>query len=482
MRIGVVLNSLGRLLIVIGCFMFFPLFWSALYHEPDLPAFFVSAVVTIAAGLLLWRFVKAEEDIRSREGFAIVTCGWLLASFFGALPYLLSGTFDSFADAFFETMSGFTTTGASVLTNIEVLPHGILFWRSLTHWLGGMGIMVLFVALLSQLGVGGMQMFKAEAPGPVAEKLKPRIKETAKILWLTYLLMTVVETVLLWVAGMSLFDALAHTFGTLATGGFSTKNASIGFYQNPLIHWIIILFMFMAGANFGLYYMALKGKSLKTFWRNDEFKLYATIVCSASILVSFILWRTDPTKDIFLTITEAAFQVVSIVTTTGYATADFDQWPMVTRALIVVLMFVGGSAGSTGGSVKVGRILVLFKHSALELRRLIHPRAVLPLKISDKSVDEKIVVNILQFFVLYVIIFLSGWIIMAAMGLDLITALTSVSATLGNVGPGLNQVGPAANYAFIHPLGKYFLSFLMLLGRLEIYTVLVLLLPSTWRR
>lgn len=475
-----VISSLGILMMFIGISMVFPLFWSLYYGDPDWMAFVISSSLTIAVGLVAYKSTRLEGSFHNREAFIVVTLGWLLASIFGALPYLLSGTFTSFADAFFETMSGFTTTGASVLSDIESLPHGVLFWRSFTHWLGGMGIIVLFIAILTSLGMGGLQMFRAESPGPVAEKIKPRISETAKILWFTYLLFTIMETTLLWAFGMSLFDALCHTFGTLATGGFSTKNASIGYYTSPLIQWVIIAFMFMSGANFALYYQAFRGKSLKTFWRNSEFKLYVAITLIAILILTLsISGNSFNLEEVLRT---ASFQAISIMTTTGYATADFDQWSLLARSLLVLLMFVGGCAGSTGGSVKVGRILVLLKNTMMELRRAIHPRAIQSMKIGGKNISQDVLLYILQFFVIYILITAISVIIMAALGLDLISAFTSVAATLGNVGPGLGSIGPTQNYSFIPDVGKYYLSFLMLLGRLELYTVLVLLSPTFWKK
>ncbi len=476
-----IISSLGIILMIIGVSMVFPLFWSLYYGDHDWLAFLITSIITFFLGFIAHKSTKLSGDFHNREAFIVVTFSWLLASAFGAIPYVLTGTFTSYADAFFETMSGFTTTGASVLTDIESLPHGVLFWRSLTHWLGGMGIVVLFIAVLSSLGMGSMQMFRAESPGPVAEKIKPRISETAKILWYTYLLFTIVETLLLWLLGMPLFDALCHTFGTLATGGFSTKNASIGYYTNPLIHWVIIVFMFMSGANFALYYQALRGRSLWTFWRNPEFKLYSLIVLAATVFVSVDLFLSG-IKGIGNILTLSSFQVVSIMTTTGYATADFDKWPFFSQAILVALMFIGGCAGSTGGSIKVGRILVLLKQSLLELQKVVHPRAIMSLKIGGKNVPQDIVINILQFFFIYMLVTMCGTVFMALLGLDLMSAFTAVAATLGNVGPGLAKVGPVQNYSFIPAIGKYVLAFFMLLGRLELYTVLVLILPSFWKK
>jgi len=476
-----IIAALGIVLIFIGVSMVLPLLWSLYYGDHDWSAFLITSLVTFLTGLTAYKLTSLEGGFYNREAFAVVGLSWFMASLFGSVPYLLAGTFTSFADAFFETMSGFTTTGASVLTNIEVLPHGVLFWRSLTHWLGGMGIIVLFVAILSSLGVGGLQMFKAESPGPIAEKIKPRISETAKILWYTYLSLTVLETLMLCLLGMPLFDALCHTFGTLATGGFSTKNASIGYYTNPLIHWVIIVFMFLSGVNFALHYQVFRGKSITAFWRNSEFRLYSFLIL---IGIGIVFTNLFMTVDLPLetALRQACFQVVSIMTTTGYATADFNGWSLLSGAVLVTLMFIGGCSGSTGGSIKVGRILIMLKQCKLELHKTIHPRAIMNAKIDGKIVNPEVMVNVLQFFFIYISVAFISTVIMAAMGLDLVSALTSVAATLCNVGPGLGKVGPAENYSFIPVAGKYYLSFLMLLGRLELYTVLVLFVPSFWKK
>lgn len=472
---------MGIILVIIGASMIFPVLWSLYYGDHDWSAFLFTGAVTMIIGFIAYKEFGIKGDIHSKEAFLIVSLCWIIASAIGAVPYLLTGVFVNFADAFFETMSGFTTTGASVFSDVEVLPHGVLFWRSLTHWLGGMGIIVLFVAVLSSLGVCGLQMFKAESPGPVAEKIKPRISETAKILWYTYLALTVAETLILWVLGMSLFDALCHTFGTLATGGFSTKNASIGYYTNPLIPWVVTIFMFLSGANFALHYQAFKGKSLKAVWRNAEFRLYTTITLSFIVLITAVLISTTD-QSIEKSLRQAAFQVVSIMTTTGYATADFDIWPYLGRTLLVVLMFVGGCSGSTGGSIKVGRILIILKQYRVEIQRAMHPRAIMNAKIGGKPISSDVLINVQQFFFIYMAITAISVVIMSSLGLDLITSFTSVAATLGNVGPGLNKVGPTLNYSFIPSFGKYYLSFLMLLGRLELYTVLVMFTPSFWKK
>jgi trk system potassium uptake protein TrkH len=477
-----IVYSLSTILMIIGLAMFLPLFWSLYYGEADFYALLLAGSITFLVGLIGYKKTKLEGNFLNKEVFCLVTMGWFLASFFGSLPYLFAGTFSSFADAFFETMSGFTTTGATVLTDIEALPHGLLFWRSLTHWLGGMGIIVLFIALFPSVGIGGMQMFQAETPGGnMTKKLKPRISETAKVLWSIYLLMTIIETVLLCLLGMPLFDALCHAFGTVATGGFSTKNASIGYYNSAGIQWVITIFMFLAGANFALYYKVFSSKKLEAYTRNSEFKLYVFFVLGAIFLVTSNIY-VGSGNTLGESIRQAAFQVVSIITTTGFGTVDFALWPYLGQAILVALMFIGGCAGSTGGGIKVGRILVLLKQAQLELQRSLHPRAVLNLKIDGKSMAQENVINILQFFFLYLVIVFLGTIFMTAGGLDLVTAFTAVVTNLGNVGPGLGLAGPTQNYSFLSSLGKYFLSFLMLLGRLELYTVLVLFQPSFWRK
>lgn len=480
MRVKLVFSTLGIILIIIGASMLLPLCWSFYYGEHDLNAFLISSTLTVAVGFFLYSTLKTKDYIRYKEGYAIVSLAWIFASLFGCLPYLLSGTFDNFADAFFETMSGFTTTGATVLTDIEVLPHGLLFWRSLTHWLGGMGIVVLFVAILSSIGIGGMQMFKAESPGPVAEKIKPRISQTAKILWFTYVVLTLIEIILLCLFGMPVFDAMCHSFGTLATGGFSTKNLSIGYY-NSAIQWIITIFMFLSGVNFALYYMALHNKNIKIFWKNEEFKFYTSIVMVGIAIITAVLFFNDlfPLGEAFRL---AAFQVVSIITTTGFVTYDFDQWPLVVKSILFTLLFVGGCSGSTSGSIKVGRFLVLFKQAHLELKKAIHPRMVTSLKIRGKNVPDDIIINILQFFFIYIFIFMIATIILSGFGLDFVSSITASATALGNVGPGLNLVGPAQNFNFIPYMAKIILAFLMLLGRLELYTVLVIFSPIFWKK
>ncbi|MCD4747616.1 MAG: TrkH family potassium uptake protein, partial [Bacteroidales bacterium] len=402
-----------------------------------------------------------------------------ITSLFGALPFLLSGSITNYTDAFFETISGFTTTGATILTDIEVLPKGILFWRSLTHWIGGMGIIVLSIAILPILGIGGMQLFVAEVPGIVPDKLHPRITHTAKRLWMIYVFFTVIETVLLKLGGMNLFDALCHAFATMATGGFSTQNDSITGYS-PLIQYIIIIFMIIAGTNFTLHYFALHA-NIKKIWKNEEFRFYIYFIFGMCIFIMFFIFFLSDIRfeEAFR---NSLFQVVSIITTTGFITSDYLIWPGYLWFLIFILMFIGGSAGSTGGGIKVVRQLLLFKNSGLELKRLIHPQAIIPVRYNGKAVPQNIIFKVMAFFLFYMIIFALGTLVMALLGLDLKSAIGSSAATLGNIGPGIGSVGPVGNYADIPAFGKWFLSFLMLLGRLELFTVLILFSPAFWKK
>ncbi|HGY56504.1 MAG TPA: TrkH family potassium uptake protein [Caldithrix abyssi] len=475
-----VLNILSALLVFLAAALAVPTFVSFLYEQTDLNAFLITIGVSLGIGIPSFFLTRSKEELQIRDGFIVVSFGWFIFALVGALPFVLSGFIPSYTDAFFETMSGFTTTGASILTNIEALPHGLLFWRSFTHWLGGMGIILLSLAILPLLGVGGMQLFKAEVPGPTPDKLSPRIKHTAELLWGVYLLITVLEILALKLAGMNWFDSMCHTFGTMATGGFSTKNASVGAYNSPTIDAIIILFMIIAGTNFALHYRALRGKPL-IYWKDPEATFFVIVIALATLIIGFDVWERNG-NDAFRAGQHALFQVVSIITTTGYGTADYEQWAASSKIVLFILMFIGGCAGSTGGGMKVIRSLILVKFGRNELKRLIHPQAVLPVRVGDMVVSRDILTNISGFFLLYVTIFVLGIIFMGALGLDFESAFGSVAATLNNIGPGLGSVGPTENYAHIPDLGKWFLSFLMLAGRLEVYTVLVLFTVSFWKR
>ncbi len=480
MNITLTLRILGALLLFLAIALLLPVPCSWLYGDGAAGAFILSAVISAACGGLLYSQFRSETDLSVREGFAVVTFGWTFFALFGALPFVFTGAVPSYINAFFETMSGFTTTGSTILTDIEALPPSLLLWRSLTQWLGGMGIIVLSLAILPMLGVGGMQLFKAEVPGPTADRLKPRIQDTAKLLWGVYVLLTGAEVVLLMAGGMSLFDSINHSFATMATGGFSTRNASVAAYGSAYIDWVITGFMFLAGVNFSLHYLALRGK-IGDFIRNEEFLFYSVLVVTGTCLVVLLnMGSTYP--DLLDNLRFSAFQVVSIMTTTGFGTADYELWPVLCQYLLVFSMFIGGCAGSTGGGIKVARILLLFKHAQVQVYRLIHPRAVRLVKLGERPVDKEVMQSILGFFALYMGVFVAASFIMAGLGMDLPSAGASVIATLSNIGPGLGSVGPVDNFAHVPAFGKLVLSFCMLLGRLELFTVLVLIFPSFWRK
>jgi len=483
MRWRYTLYVVGVIIAATGASMLFALGFALYYDEGGVMPIVESMGLSFLIGgglVLVFRDSGKEKAMSHREGMAIVALGWIGAGFVGAMPFYLSGALPSFVDCVFESVSGFTTTGASVLTDIEAQPHGLLMWRSLTHWLGGMGIIVLALAILPFLGVGGMQLYKSEVPGPTPDKLKPRIKDTAMLLWKVYVLLTAAQTLLLMFGGMNLFEALCHTFGTMATGGFSTKNASIAYYDSVYIQTVITVFMLIAGANFTLHYHLLRGRPM-VFWRDPEFRFYIGV---------FLLFTTLSVLSVtgvnYQSIGEAirycSFQVASIMTTTGYATADYELWTPLPQALLLMLMFLGGSAGSTGGGMKCMRIILLMKHSSRELFRLVHPRAVTRIKLGGKTVSQEVMGSVWGFFLLYLGLFIVSSFIMAALGVDVVTSFASVAACIGNIGPGLGGVGPTDNYAHIPWLGKWLLIFCMLLGRLEIYTVIILLVPEFWRK
>jgi len=453
----------------------------ALFHgESDALHFLISGVVTALIGFAGYFFTrKANLEVTKRDGYVIVTSGWLFFSLFGTLPFLLTGSIPDFTNAFFETMSGFTTTGASILNNIEELSHGILFWRSLTQWLGGMGIIVLTLVILPMLGIGGMQLFAAEVPGPVPDKLHPRIRETAKRLWGIYVIFTVAEILLLWAGPMNLFDSVCHGLTTMASGGYSTKQASIGHWDSAYVHYVITVFMFLAGVNFTLSYFGFHLR-FKKIWKNEEFRYYLGFIVAFSLVIAVGLYLSS-NRDVEESFRTAIFQVVSIITTTGYVTNDYLLWIPGLTMLIFVLMFFGGSAGSTGGGPKIMRIVILIKNSTQELKRLIHPNAVIPVRLNKVAVDNVIVTNVLAFLAFYILIAVSGIIIMAFLGNDFDTSVGAVVASLGNIGPGIANVGPAASYSEIAGAGKWVLSFLMLVGRLELFTVIVLISPAFWK-
>lgn len=466
---------------------------SYIYKDGVTFPLFLAGISTLLLGVSLMYATRDHKKIMDkREGYVVVTFGWLIMALSGCLPYVFTGAIPDFTSAFLETMSGYTTTGATILNDIEIIPRGVLFWRSMTHWIGGMGIIVLAIAILPLLGIGGMQLFAAEAPGPNADKLHPRITDTAKRLWLIYFGYTVAETILLKVAGMNLFDAMNHAMSTLSTGGFSTKNASVAYWNDqPVIQYIIILFMFLAGTNFVLSYFAFKGKVQKIL-KDDEFKLYLSFIVIFTIIASTIIYfKADPTISSIAhpmvwgeaesALRHGMFQVLSVVTTTGFITADYTLWSPFLVVFFFGLMFLGGSAGSTSGGVKVVRHLILIRNGFLEFKRALHPNAILPVRYNSRAVSGDIVFNILAFFILYMLSFIVGSLVFSMFGLDFMSSIGIAASSLGNVGPAFGDFGPVNNYASLPDLAKWWAAFLMLIGRLELFTVLILLTPFFWR-
>ncbi|MFH1380455.1 MAG: potassium transporter TrkG [bacterium] len=529
-----IIYSIGRLLEILSYIVLIPAaiaFFEINHHtilyilrHSSMLGFNITIIASFVCGTILKNFGQ-RELIGSgiKEGFAIVTFGWLALTLFGCIPlmvYFLSHvesislyTFTrAFTNAYFEIMSGFTTTGATIIPNVELLPRGILFWRSLTHWLGGMGIITLVLAILPVFGIAGYQMFRGEVPGPTTEQLKPRLAETAKILWGTYVLLTLIETILLSLGGMPVFDAVCHAFGTMATGGFSTKNASIGYYHSAYIEWVIIAFMFCAGMNFIIHYLIIFKQKFNVLTTNREFIFYSSVIIIATFLTAGILqidrtpskdrimrsFRNKPLSSDIITqkikveknklntlhdrIRHSVFQVVSITTTTGYTTADFDMWPNFIRYMLVILMFFGGCAGSTGGGMKMIRIMVIIKGALREIRTIIQPRIIAPIKIAKRTIEERQVSHIWGFVALFGALFVIFSLIMSFIIDDFATSFTSIAATMCNIGPGLSGVGAVENYNWIPLGGKWILILSMLLGRLEIYTVLIAFSPITWKK
>lgn len=475
-----ILYLLGIMLLFMAFTMAVSALWAVADGGPDRPAFLKAILLTAAVGFLLFRgFARSRRrDLSLVENFTLVTMAWFLAGFFGALPYHFYGLFDgNYLDAFFESVSGFTTTGATLIADIESMPRGLLLWRSFTQWLGGMGIIVLFLAILPRFGFRSMTMFKAELPGPIAERLVPRMVETARILWLIYLALTILEVIILMFCGLSFFDALTHALTTMPTGGFSTYNSSIAAFNNPAAEITIIVFMFLAGVNFVLYFRLIRGDF--SIYRNPELRFYTLVIVAAIFMVAINIY--EPAVGPATALRQSAFQVVSIITTTGYATANFDAWPYFSRSLLLMAMFLGACGGSTGGSIKQIRWILMIKYSLRELYRLIHPKAIAAVKIGGQNVNEDILRSVMGFAFLYLLFAAFSTMVLNAMGLDLDTAFSAVAASLGNVGPGLEQVGPTHTYQVVPAAGKALLAALMIAGRLEIYTVLVIFLPESRR-
>ncbi len=472
---------IGVLLIIIGFFMLLPLSASFYFDSHDEWPLIYGALTCFGFGFPLFFLIKKGDKtkIGKREGYLIVSLGWFAMVLFGMLPYLYSGVFTTIPDAFFETASGMTTTGASVLTDIEATSEGILLWRSLTQWIGGMGVIVLTVAIFPLLGIGGIELFVAESPGPTSDKIHPRIQGTAKRLWLIYVFLTAILGIWLFLAGMTGFDAINHALTTLATGGFSTKNTSAAYFDTPAIQYPLILFMFLAGTNFSMTYFGLKGKFRKVF-SNEEFKAYVFMFVLTTVIVTSVVYSVTelPFEKAFR---DSMFQVISLITTTGFVSADYTAWAPGLTMIFFLLLFLGGSAGSTSGSIKIIRHLVYFKNSFLEFKRMLHPRAVLPVKIDKSVVSEHVVSVIVNFLVWYMALFVFGSIVLTFLGIDFMTAIGAVATSIGNVGPGIGKVGPVDNFAWFSGEVKMVLSFLMIIGRLELFTVLVIFMPYFWR-
>lgn len=487
----IILHIMGLLFVINGVFMLLSVGVSYYYDDGTFVKMILAGCTAIGlGGLVMLMTRKHQKQIQKREGYIIVTLGWLVMALIGTLPYIFTKAIPDFTDAFFETMSGYTATGATILQDVESLPNGILFWRSITHWIGGMGIIVLAVAILPLLGIGGMQLFAAEMPGPSGEKLHPRITDTAKRLWLIYVGYTAVEAILLKLAGMSFFDAVNHAMSTLSTGGFSTKNDSVAHWNdNPLIQYIIILFMFFGSTNLVLSYLIFKGRFRKV-WKDEELKVYAYILAGLTAVVSlmvlfdsgvFALSDSSIWNATEAIVRQSLFQVLSIVSTTGFVVADYTSWTPFVFVLFFGMMFLGGCAGSTSGGIKIMRHLIMIKNGIMEFKRTLHPNAILPVRYNDKAVPRPIVFNILGFFTLYMLSFIVGVLVFTWLGLDFTSALGGAAATVGNVGPAIGDLGPMNTYALLPDAAKWWSAFLMLLGRLELFTVLILFTPFFWR-
>lgn len=487
----IVLGILGSFIFFMGFALLLPLVIDLIYSEGLWLSWLLSAGIAFGVGGILWYFFKPKHEVRIREGFLVVSLTWLLLSLVGALPFIISGVLPSYTDAVFETMSGLSTTGSTILggttsdgffnPQIEELPKSFLFWRSLAHWLGGMGIIVLSLAILPLLGIGGMQLFQAESPGPTTDKLTPRVQETAKLLWVVYLAFTVLEFVLLWIhPAMDWFDALNHSFATLATGGFSTKNASIAAFDSIYIDVIITLFMFLAGINFAMHFRLLKGDT-KGFFNNRETRFYTLITLIGIIGISLSLWHFDG-RPILEALRYGSFQVVAIVTTTGFGTDDYELWYSFAGFFLLFFFFTGGSAGSTGGGIKMVRWMILIRNTGREIKQIIHPKAILPVRVGEQAIDTNIQRTVLSFFILYIFIFVIGAFAISLFGYDILSSLGASIAALGNIGPGWGEFGPTDSFAKMPYLGKWILILLMMIGRLEIFTVLIIFSPSFWKQ
>jgi trk system potassium uptake protein TrkH len=475
-----IFKSLGIVLVVEAVCMIPSLLVSAIYHDKDFMALIYSILVCFLCGILMYQIKAENKNFYARDGFTFVALSWITVSFFGALPFVFSGAIPSLTDAFFETSSGFTTTGSTILKQIEGMPRGVLFWRHFIIWMGGMGVLVLTLAVLPSVGASFFHVMKAESTGPSTEKLVPKLGQTAKILYTIYIVMTAILTAALLFAGMPLYDALVHAFSTAGTGGFSSRNLSIGAYNNVSIEVIIAIFMFLFGINFSLYFQIIKG-NIRGFFKNQEFRFYLGTVIIAILLITTDLYMNG-LLSLGQSIRYSSFQVSSMITTTGFSTTDYNLWSVFSKIILVVIMFIGSSAGSTAGGIKCIRFVLLFKIVKREIMNIIHPRAVHTVRIDGKAVDDSVLSGVMAFFFLYIILFASAAVLLSLNGFDLVTTVTSVTAAISNVGPGLGEVGPMGNYSAYSGLSKILLSFCMIAGRLEIYPMLVLFSPYSFKK
>ncbi|MCX8070675.1 MAG: TrkH family potassium uptake protein [Thermodesulfovibrionales bacterium] len=482
MNFRLIFHILSVSVIFVACFMVLPIVVSIFYEQDDALPMFLAFMIALSTGVVgfFWTIKSRGEEIRHREAFIIVTLAWLLIAFFGSLPYLFTNAFDTFTDAYFESMSGFTTTGASVMTDIEKMPKGLLFWRSLSQWIGGMGIILFALAILPMIGGGGMQLFKAEVPEISVDKLRPRIVDTAKALWFIYVGFTIFATLTYFIGGMDLYDAVNHALTTMATGGFSTKNASIGHYKSDFLEYSSGFFMLFAGINYSLYFYLLRGDAGKLL-KNNEFRFYISIVAIMTVLITLNLILST-NEGFFTSLRLAFFQVSSIITTTGFATADYEKWHVFSQLLLMVCMLLGGMIGSTAGGIKQVRVLMMLKQGYREIYQLIHPHAITTIKLDNKFLTKEVLGSIWGFVFLYLIMCIVATILMSACGVDMITAYSTVISSMSNVGPALGDAGPVENYSTIPMFGKWILIFCMLAGRLEVYTVIILFIPNFWKK
>lgn len=480
MNYRVVFKLLGNVLKYELILLLIPLCIALYYGDGDAFSFFITIISMAPVSFLLCKIKAKKNDIYGKEGFLTVGLAWILISVVGAMPFIISKSIPSFIEAFFETVSGFTTTGASILNEIESLPKGILFWRSFTHWIGGMGFLIFILALIPSLGFNTIHLLKAESPGPTPGKIVPKIKETAKILYIIYFVLTLIQTILLKIAGLSWYDATLHAVGTAGTGGFSNMNSSVAAFANPAVEWIITIFMLIFGVNFALYFQMLKG-NIRNVFKSEELRYYSLIVCISIVFITINIVNYN-NGNIGDSIRQSSFQVASVITTTGYATVDFNLWPTISKMILILLMFVGAMAGSTGGGIKTVRILIMIKAIKREINKLLHPKRIKSVKIDGKVIEEETISGVFLFIGAYIIISLIAMLIVSLDGFDIVTTSTSVIATISNIGPGLEMVGPTGNFSSFSSLSKIVLSFCMLAGRLEIYPMLILFSPSIWRK